>query len=393
MATRASVLFAHVRTTHRRKGEKIPRILLVFEFGTLNGGERSMLAVLPQFVGTDLEFVALTPADGPLAGALGALGVPVLTFDARGENRERREPSGLVEEIRSAAARARPDLIHGNSLAMARLTGTLAADLRVPTTAHLRDIIGLTRRAVEQLNANRALVAVSQAVRDFHAAQGVERNRMHIVYNGINEEPFRRHAGGTSLKDELRLPPDAFLVATIGQICLRKAQDIFAKAAVLAAPRMPKAHFLMIGERYSEKTESALYEEAINFECAMGGLKERFHRLGYRADVERLMSEIDLVAHCARQEPFGRVLLEAAAAQRPIVATKIGGTEEMLVHDQSAILVPPDNPEALAEAMVRLYGDAELSSRLAAAARERVANRFSIEQAAHELADVWRTVI
>jgi glycosyltransferase involved in cell wall biosynthesis len=366
---------------------------LVFEFGTLNGGERSMLAVLPQFVGTDLEFVALTPADGPLSSSLGALGIPVLTFDARREDGERRELSRLLEEIRLAAKRTRPDLIHGNSLSMARHTGTLAAELPVPTTAHLRDIVGLTRRAVEQLNANHALVPVSQAVLDFHAAQGVDATRMHVVYNGINEEPLRWQAGVTSLKDELRLPPDAFLVANIGQICLRKAQDIFAKAAILAAPRMLNAHFLMLGERYSEKTESALYEEGINFECAMGGLKDRFHRLGYRADVEHLLGEIDLVVHCARQEPFGRVLLEAAAAECPIIATTVGGTQEMLVHDESAILVAPDDPEALAEAMVRLHGDAELSSRLAAAARERVANRFSIDQAARGLAEVWRKAI
>ena len=100
-------------------------------------------------------------------------------------------------------------------------------------------------------------------------------------------------------------------------------------------------------------------KKRINFEFAMGGLKDRFHRLGYRADVERLLGEIDLVVHCARQEPFGRVLLEAAAAERPIIATTVGGTQEMLVHGESAILVAPDEPEAMAEAMVRLHGDAE----------------------------------
>jgi glycosyltransferase involved in cell wall biosynthesis len=361
---------------------------LVFEFGTLNGGERSMLAVLPQFVGTDLEFVALAPAGGPLSGALGALGIPVLPFDTRRENGDRRDPSRLVEEIRSAAARVRPDLIHGNSLSMGRLTGALATDMGVPATAHLRDIVGMTRRAVEQLNANRALVVVSQAVRDFHAAQGVDASRMHVVYNGVHAEPA---SGGTSLRDELGLPADAFLVATIGQICLRKAQDIFAKAAVLAAPRMPNAHFLMIGERYSAKTESALYEEAIHFECAMGGLKDRFHRLGYRSDVERLLLQIDLIVHCARQEPFGRVLLEAAAAERPIIATSVGGTGEMLVDSESAILLPPDKPEPVALAMARVREDRALSSRLGSAARQRVVARFSIEQSARGLAEIWRT--
>lgn len=349
-----------------------------------------MLAVLPQFVGTDLEFVALAPADGPLCRSLGALGISVLTLDARRENGEHQEPSRLVEEIRSAAKRARPDLIHGNSLSMGRHTGALAAELRVPTTAHLRDIIGLTRRAVEQLNANRGLVPVSQAVRDFHAAQGVEMDRMQIVYNGIESEAFRSRDAGPCLRGELGLPADAYLVATIGQICLRKGQDVFAKAAALAAPQMPDAHFLLIGERHSTKTETALYDEAISFEFAMAGLKDRFHRLGYRTDIESLLSQVDLVVHSARQEPFGRVLLEAAAAERPIIATSVGGTSEMLTHGESAILVAPNEPQPLADAMTLLRGDPALGSRLAATARERVVARFSIEQAARSLAEVWR---
>jgi glycosyltransferase involved in cell wall biosynthesis len=281
-------------------------------------------------------------------------------------------------------------LIHGNSLSMGRLLGQLATGLGVPTTAHLRDIVGLTKRAVDQLNANRALIAVSNAVRDFHQTQGVDAALMHVVYNGIDADQFRRDICGTHLKDELRLPPDAFLVANIGQICLRKGQDIFAKAAALSAPRMPRAHFLLLGERYSEKTETALYDEAISFEFAMAGLKDRFHRLGYRSDIERLLPQIDLVVHCARQEPFGRVLLEAAAAQRPIIATTVGGTEELLVDRESAVLVPPGEPQILADAIVCLYGNPELSSCLAAAARDRVTVRFSIEGSARGLVDVWR---
>jgi glycosyltransferase involved in cell wall biosynthesis len=375
------------------KDKDIPRILLVFEFGTLNGGERSMLAVLPHFVGSDLEFVALAPSVGPLAAELTALGIPVLPFDARDKDGERLAPPRLFEEMRSIAARVRPDLIHGNSLAMGRLTGHLSADLGVPSTAHLRDIVGLTKRAADQLNANRALVAVSQAVRDFHQAQGVDASRMHVVFNGVDADQFRSQPSRVELKAELRLPPDAFLVANIGQICLRKGQDVFAKAAALAAPRMPLAHFLLLGERYSAKTETALYDEAISFEFGMAGLKDRFHRLGYRSDIERLLGEIDLVVHCARQEPFGRVLLEAAASQRPIIATSVGGTGEMLVDSESAILVPPDKPEILADAMVRLYGNPELSSGLAAAARDRVMARFSLEHSVRGLAGVWRTAM
>jgi glycosyltransferase involved in cell wall biosynthesis len=376
-----------------RRTKKIPRILLVFEFGTLNGGERSMLAVLPHFVGSDLEFVALAPSSGALSHALGELGIPVVSFDSRDESGERLPPPNLLEAIRSAAGRVRPDLIHANSLSMGRLTGQLAADLRVPTTAHLRDIVGLSPRAVEQLNANQALVAVSKAVREFHAAQDVDPARMQVVYNGIDTKRFDCTTSRGQLRSELGLPAGAFLVAAVGQICLRKGQDNFAKAAALAAPRMPGTHFLLVGERHSEKTETVLYDEAITFEVAMAGLKDRFHRLGYRSDVERLLTEIDLLVHCARQEPFGRVLLEAAAAQCPIVATSVGGTAEMLQNGESAILLAPNEPQFLADAIVQLRGDAALCSQLAAAARERVIARFSIEQSARGLAEVWRKAI
>jgi glycosyltransferase involved in cell wall biosynthesis len=366
---------------------------LVFEFGTLNGGEQSMLAVLPHFVGSDLEFVGLVPASGPLAPALGALGIPLLSFDPRDTNGDRRQPPHLLEELHATAARVRPDLIHGNSLSMGRLTSALGTQIGVPSSAHLRDILGLSQGAVRQLNANRALVAVSQAVRNYHVNQGVDAARMHVVYNGIDTERFAHLNSATSVRDELGLPADAFLVATIGQICLRKGQDVFANAAILAAPKIPDAHFLVIGERYSEKTESVLYEEAISFEVGVAGISSRFHRLGYRSDVERLLTEIDLVVHCARQEPFGRVLLEAAAAERPIIATKVGGTAEMLVDGESAILIPPDKPEILADAIVRLYRDPMLRRRLATAAKERVTARFSIEQSARLLGEIWRAAL
>ncbi len=330
---------------------------MVFEFGTLNGGERSMLAVLPQFVGSDLEFVALAPAVGPLSAELGAMGIPVLSFAAREDDGERRSPPTLLGEIRSAAARVKPDLVHGNSLSMGRLTGQLAPDLGVPTTAHLRDIISLSRRAVEQLNGNRALVAVSKAVRDFHQSQGLDPARTHVVYSGVETSRFVHNAADPSLRDELRLPSDAYLVATIGQICLRKGQDVFAKAAALAGPRLPKAHFLLIGERYSEKTESALYDEALNFEFAMAGLSTAF--TGSDTDPT---SSACCPSWTSSSIARGRSRSVVCCSSRPrpaapIITTRVGGTEEMLIDGESAVLVAADEPQQLADEIVRLSND------------------------------------
>ncbi len=213
-----------------------------------------------------------------------------------------------------------------------------------------------------------------------------------MIPNGIEVDDRQRPRDGR-LKAELGLPPDSFLVASVGQICLRKGQDVFAQAAVLAAGQMPAAHFLLVGERYSAKPESAAYDESIERTFAAAGLADRFHRLGFRKDVPQLLAEIDLLVHSARQEPFGRVLLEAAAVGCPIVATNVGGTSEMLVDDQSALLVPADDPQALAAAMIRAFGDASLRERLADWARARIAAYFSIAASARRLADFWRGLL
>jgi glycosyltransferase involved in cell wall biosynthesis len=366
--------------------------LLAFEFPTLNGGERSILAVLTQLVGTEFEFVALAPAQGPLAEALQCVGVPTLPFDVRDAFGMRRPSERLLEDLAVAIRRVRPDLVHGNSLSMARLTGSAAKQSPTVCTAHLRDIIGQSAAAVEQLNSNRALVAVSNAVRDFHAAQGVDATRMQVIHNGIEVDarPPRRDG---RLKAELGLPPEAFLVASIGQICLRKGQDVFAQGAILAVSQMPAAQFLLIGERYSAKPESIAYDESIDRQFAVAGLADRFHRMGFRHDVPTMLGEIDLLVHSARQEPFGRVLLEAAAAGCPIIATNVGGTGEMLADGESALFVPTDDPQALAAAMKCAFDDASLRQRLAEAAKARIAARFSIAESARKLADFWRSLL
>jgi glycosyltransferase involved in cell wall biosynthesis len=115
----------------------------------------------------------------------------------------------------------------------------------------------------------------------------------------------------------------------------------------------------------------------------------RLHCLGFRDDIPVLLNEIDLLVHTARQEPLGRVLLEAAACGRPIIATKVGGTPEILAHDASALLVPPDDPDALTAAMQQMLDDPDLRTRLGNEARRTVAEPFNLRQSAANLHAFW----
>ena len=110
-----------------------------------------------------------------------------------------------------------------------------------------------------------------------------------------------------------------------------------------------------------------------------------------KSDVqEKLTTGIDLLlVHAARQEPLGRVLLEASAAALPIVATDVGGTNEILTHAQSGLLIPPDDPVAMAEAITRLLSDSEAAQRMGSEARSNVSQRFTVSNAANALTESW----
>jgi len=360
----------------------MPQVLLLCEFATLNGGERSMLATLDGIREAGFSIVVAAPPAGPLAETLRQQGIEVEPFCA----------AGMREELAALIARRRPALVHANSLSMGRLSGPVVAALGIPSMAHLRDILKLSRQAVADLNCHGRLAAVSRATRSFHVAQGLDAEKTRVLYNGVDLGEFCRRPCTGYLHRELALPPKARLVGTIGQIGPRKGQDVLARAAAQIAGERPDVHFLVVGERCSGKAESREFEKALHDAAAT--MPGRFHLLGVRPDVPCLLSELDLLVHPARQEPLGRVLLEAAAAAVPVVATDVGGTREIFPpRPKSALLVPPGDPEALATAIRDVLGDRGLASRLVLRARRRAEQMFDARKSTRRLLAEYRSLI
>jgi glycosyltransferase involved in cell wall biosynthesis len=381
------------RTSNLRYDLMPRQIALLFEYPTLNGGERSMLQTLELLDSGEFEIMALAPRVGRLAEALRGTSIQHVPFDLR-DNADARLPrdqvfAKLVELIR----RQTPELLHANSLSMGRITGAVADQLAIPCVAHLRDIIGLSRTAINDLNQNHTLIAVSHATREFHLAQGLSAARTRVMYNGVDSERFRPRPKTDALCRELKISENSFVVLTIGQIGLRKGQDVLAAAARAIVDSVSPAHFVIVGERNSSKDETIAYEAKLQTEFARAGLSDRLHLLGYRDDVEHLMNEADLLVHPAKQEPLGRVLLEAAASELPIVATDVGGTREIVTDSVSARLVAPSNCEQLTDAVIELANDKKLRAQHAAAARQRVTRDFTPRAVADNLTNTWRQAL
>jgi len=364
----------------------MPRALLLFEYPTLNGGERSLLAVFPAMQRSGWEFEAIAPPMGPLAEALRHCNVALIPCEQRfiavQPDPVSSKPSR--DDLRAVLSTGpRYDLVHANSLSMGRLSGPIVAERGVPSIAHLRDIVGLKAAAVADLNCHTRLLAVSHAVRNFHAGQGVDQERLHVVYNGVDLDAWRPLAS----RDGVSRSAPRKTIGIIGQIILRKGQDVALAVAVDVMRTRSDVDTVVVGARHSEKLETCEYERRLHAMVAEAGMTERVRFLGTRDDVTQLLPTWSLLLHTPRQEPLGRVLLEAAACGVPVVATDVGGTREIFPRerDDGAILVPVDDVRCAVAACAEVLDDPLVAVRLTGNGRRRAEAAFSVEHAAAAL--------
>lgn len=381
-------------------GDAVRRIAILIEYPSVNGGENSMLAVLKHLLGhgvleSGIEFCVLGPCVGPMAQRVKELRIPFVDLSLFGSDGVRLPREEAILRLREVVAESGANLVHGNSLAMGRLLGAASRqNSSFVSTSHLRDIMKLSRAAISDLNANRKLIAVSEATLQFHINQGLDASVGSVIHNGIDVDDFVADASaGKRIRAELGIADDAVVLLTVGQIGLRKGLDTLAEAGRRLATMRPGIHWLLAGERFSQKAESQDYEANV---CSVFSSCEpqlKLHRLGYRDDIPALMQAADVLVHGARQEPLGRVLLEAAASGLAIVATDVGGTREILAHRDSALLVPADSALSMAEAVADLIDHAALRTRIADAAQRKIRSDFVISRAAEALISVWRSVL
>ncbi|EAQ77895.1 glycosyltransferase family 4 protein [Blastopirellula marina] len=361
----------------------MPSVLYLCEYATLNGGENSLLSILPHVISSGWRPTILGPSGGELSTAIRAAGAAYQAWDLVDSQGRKRPLEPLRAELAEHIDRRRPDVVHANSLSMSRILGPIATPPQVVKLGHLRDILKLNRRVLDDLNQLHARIAVSQATRDFHVAQGLTATSSHVIYNGVDKSQFFPAAATHFLHAELGLPPETRLLATIGQIGMRKGVDAALRAFAQVRIAHRDAHLLIVGERFSQKDEAIQYEASLHQYVADNQLADAVSFLEFRSDVAAVLRELTMLVHAARQEPLGRVLLEAAATALPVVATDVGGTREIFSHE-SAEITPVDDVEALAAAITRVLANDDYRSQLRGKSHRR-SQKFEPSHSAAEI--------
>ena len=276
----------------------------------------------------------------------------------------------------------RPHVVHTHT-SKAGALGRIAATLcRVPVVVHtyhghvfdayfspLKTRLVVAAERVLARGAS-ALVAVTARVRRDVLARGIGGDDQVVVVSlGLDLDPLvAAPARRGELRRELGLPPDAPLVGIVARLAPVKAHEVFLAAAKAMAPVRPDIVFLIVGdgERRAELETAA----------RASGLGDRVRFLGWRADLDRLYADLDIVVLTSKNEGSPVALIEAMAAGRPVVSTRAGGVEDVVTDGETGVVVPIGDAPAVARAVVDLLEDPSRAARLGAAGRASVVARF-----------------
>jgi glycosyltransferase involved in cell wall biosynthesis len=221
------------------------------------------------------------------------------------------------------------------------------------------------------------VIAVSEGYERELIRHGLRRERCTLARVGVDVGAFD---AVPSLSDD-----SARSVGTIGRLIAQKGVDVLVAAAAQVARVAPNVRFLIVGD-------GPLRDDCIRW-IESHGLRHRVTLLGERTDVPALLSQMSVFVSASRWEGMPAAVLEALAARRPVVATRVLGSSELIEDGVTGLLVPPDDPAAMSAAILRLLNDSALARSLGKAGRQVVESRYSLKVMAEQVMDVYRQVV
>jgi glycosyltransferase involved in cell wall biosynthesis len=353
------------------------------------GASRCLIRLVKALDRTRYIPLVLLPEDGPLRQKLEALGVevvfhPRLSIITRRVIRSWRILIFFIEFPASVLflwrliRRRKIDLVHTNTGVM--VSPGLAAKLAgIPHLWHIRDWFQEFRRIWKPYSgyilwSSDAVIAISQSV----ASQFTDDSKISVVYDGCSLDEFHSDdaQAGQDFRRRFGLGTD-FVAGCVGRIKLfQKGQEVLVQAAAVLKARGLRPKILIVGTPYPGN-ESHL--QSLKDLIHKSGLQDSVILTGELDDVKPAYAAMNvLVLPSVAQEGLGDVMMEAMAMRVPVIATNIGGPLEVVQDGITGFLVPPSDPEALADKIELLMNDPKLGERLGQAGPKRVMQRFSI---------------
>ena len=376
---------------------KSRNILFFNHTSTVCGAERVLLGLLKGLRHEPCRILLVCP-EGDLARESANLEVPHRSIP---ELRARftRNPFNLLRYLASCASvvvRLRtllrqqdPDIVHANSVRAGVIASLASVGLRPVIVWHVHDIlpdhpITTVIRLLARGSRRTSVIAVSRAAATSFQGNRAQRSAaavpVQVIHNGVDTNLFRSDpAARASVRKELGIGDDVYVVGIVGQITPRKGQLELVRAFASAANAIPGAILLIVGAPMFHEEDRQYYSEVESLRIQLG-VENQVRLLGKRSDVPALLNGFDVVVLNSYQEPFSLVVLEALACGKPIIATAVDGVIEVIENRSTGILIQPGDTIQLAAELCSLASSPDARLRIGENGRHLVASHFSLER-------------
>ena len=273
------------------------------------------------------------------------------------------------------------DLVHhNNSLPGNRATVMAAWLARVPQICHVRMLHEFASFERYLARSVTTFIYMSRAIERLYHDLGIPPGKGQVIYDAFTAEAFEQTKHTAKLRAEFGLTDQDRLISNVGRLAWWKGQGYFLQAMAEVIQSQPNTKALIVGAPDSTPSSQAYYQR---LQQSVSELRLSDHVVftGFRADVSSIMAASDIVVHSSSEpEPFGRVVVEALLAGRPVVATAAGGVLDIVEDQVTGLLVPPKNAALMAKAIQQLLQNREQARIIGQRAQQRAKERFSVKQ-------------
>lgn len=240
------------------------------------------------------------------------------------------------------------------------------------------------------------IIAITQAVRDrwLGTPPLMPMERVKVLVPGVDPDHFHPGVTGSVVREQLSIGPDVPLVAMIARFQHVKGHDIFQEMVKRVHAQMPEVQFAVAGENVFGVSKDEVYKNSILAAAREDPvLRDNVKYLGFWEDARQVIAAADVIVCPSRFESLGMVHVESMAMQCPVVSMDNGGPAETLVDGQTGFLVPPEDPDALADRVLTLLRDPALRARMGEAGRIRVLEHFTAAGYAAQFSQLVESLI
>jgi glycosyltransferase involved in cell wall biosynthesis len=346
----------------------------------IGGGQWSLYYLIKHLQKNTFHPIVLCPAEGELAKRMKGVGAEVVFFDV---GRIRYLDPLVIKKFASLIKERRIAIIHTDSTTETFYAGIAARMMRIPLVWHIR--VSEEEWVVDRILANLStkLILVANAINQ-RFVWLKDHKKMVVIYNGIDLEEFDHFSATSSIRKEFNITRDTVLIGCIGRIEKRKGPEYL----ISAMREIDSTKLILIGTGEKE------YIRKVKMLCDEFGISDRVMFSGSRDDIPSVLNEIDiLVFPSISGEGFPRVILEAMAAGKPVVATDNAGNPEAVEDGLTGYIIPAGNISALAAKLNELVANKKKRMAMGQAGRKRVEEFFTVQHYVQSIQELYHEIL